>query len=189
MKILFSILLIAAIIYAAFVVNEKYIKSKPAAAAQSTTNPESTETVKAPKLPPASAASPDSVRMTCQTNVQAYDPNSPLTPLGWFKAGSELEVSNSKITGMKNVSFMDSAGKMIQAVCFEKDLNRPAENAAASVSISGTKSLVGNPNPTLIPQKQSLDEPNWKNSVKPNWHSIYDDPKYHMMTDKDGNQK
>jgi len=132
-----------------------------------------------PVNPPKPAAAAP-VHMICATNVAAFDPNSPVEQLGWFEAGSELEVSDCpKITGMKNVAFKDTSGQIVHAVCFEKDLNRTTEPAAATTTEN--KPVVEMPKPLTIKRKSWAGEPNWR--------SVYDDPGHHMMTDKNGNQK
>ncbi|MBV9463361.1 MAG: hypothetical protein JO317_03945, partial [Verrucomicrobiae bacterium] len=59
-----------------------------------------------------------------ETNVTGYDLNNPINALGVFKAGSELTLADSKITGMKEVVFHAPDGTDIHALCFVKDLNR-----------------------------------------------------------------
>lgn len=216
MKSITTILFLLALAYGLFVVNEKYLKPRTSTLASASSDSQATASapVSAPapapqvqpdpspvapepvSVPPAvvaalapAADSPTSapeqpagpVTIVTQTSVQAFDPNSPLTPLGWFKAGTLLEVSECATTGMKGVSFKDPSGKVIHAVCFEKDLNRTADEEVVASAPSQPKPVVEKPKPLTFKPKKWAGEPNW--------HSIYDDSGYNMMTDKEGNQK
>jgi hypothetical protein len=200
MRGLVTILILAGLVYAAYELNEKYFKPKPAPVAASQPAPEQTASAPVPapvveapvqaavEPPPAlpqvvEAPAPpaEPFKIICQTDVTAYDPNSPVKPLGTFVSGTLVEVTDCpKITGMKNVAFSDPSGNVVRAVCFEKDLKRTAADIVPTAS-SGPTPVVSKPKPLTYKPRKWAGEPNWR--------SVYDDPNHKMMTDRDGNQK
>ena len=113
---LLTIVVVAGLVYGAYLINEKFFKSAPA----STQN-------KAADIPATM------VSFICAQDVQAFDPASPDKTLGYFKKGTEIKVGGeSGVPGMKIVAYQPPDGAVIHAICKASELT--SEKNSASIA-------------------------------------------------------
>jgi hypothetical protein len=111
MKVFLSLVGTLCLLYGAYVVNDQFL-SAPKKEAKVEEAPVPVEQMTAQKL---------------VNDIPAYDPADPSTQIGTFLKGTDVRTAPSTaVPAMKQVVFTTPQGKMIQALCKEEDLAKPA---------------------------------------------------------------
>jgi len=107
---LLTLAVVAALVYGAYQINEKYFSGS--AAKEKT----AALTVNKANMSP----------LVCPRDVDAFDPAAPDKQIGMFTKGTEVLVApHSGTPGMKNVVYQQPDGQIVEALCREKDLTEP----------------------------------------------------------------
>jgi hypothetical protein len=127
------------------------------------------------KTAPAAAPSPSSPSapagpltenvFVCPRSVDAFDPAVPGRQIGFFNAGSRLQVGEfHAASGMFAVTYQDPSGRVIAALCRPGDLGRKApENASTA---TGATSGFASPSSSAAPAQNQGTVSSWRNRVE-----------------------
>ena len=143
-KNLLTVAFMAAIVYAAYVVNVEFFSDKttskeaetpPSGAGSAPAQPALVTPAPAPQPP-----QPANTRLyICQKKTMAYSKAPPYDAFGFFHPGSALEVGEPFAdSGMLNVTFQSSKGETILALCKPQDVgetppSKPLEKPTLSI--------------------------------------------------------
>ncbi|MFZ4695120.1 MAG: hypothetical protein ACOYMV_08350 [Verrucomicrobiia bacterium] len=116
-------------------------------------------TVSSPATP---AASVPENAFVCTRSVDAFDPAAPARQIGFFNAGSRLQIGGFyPASGMFGVTYQDPGGRVIQALCRPADVGQKPPETAATPS-SGFPSPSGSSSPA---QKQGTMS-SWQDRIQ-----------------------
>ncbi len=112
----------------------------------------------------AQGSQPPPTVVVCQSDITAYNPASVVEPVGTFKEGTLLEIKDApSATGMKNATLRLPDGKVVEAVCFAKDFEKPPTITQYTAD-------------PLQPQKITGPKKAW--GGEPDWKHVEDDPNF-----------
>jgi hypothetical protein len=98
----------------------------------------------------------------CTRSVDAFDPAAPARQIGFFNAGSRLQIGGFyPASGMFGVTYQDPGGRVIQALCRPVDVGQKPPETVATPS-SGFSSPKGSSPPA---QKQGTMS-SWRDRIQ-----------------------
>jgi len=125
------------------------------------THTEITGEVSAQKSPSAPVA-PSGQSVICSSQVLAYNPSDPSKKLGFFKAGSELHISDGAAApGMVLVTYQDPSGPLITALCRAEDVGMAPPSSQPAASIASSQPQLVKPR-SLGGSRPAQSNPNYK---------------------------
>lgn len=128
---------------------------------QDSAKPAAPATTTPPPAAPA-ASVPENV-FVCTQSVDAFDPAVPGRQIGFFHAGSRLQLGEfHAASGMIAVTFQDPSGRLIQALCRPADVGRKPPETAATPS-SGFSSSTA---PSSSPAQKQGTMSSWRDRIQ-----------------------